>query len=192
MPASVGRGLGAGVAERASGVGSAVHGVLEVLDLSLAPGEALVAAREALEARLPQWFGVAEIEAGRSELESLLEEIAAGALFARLFELADSVLAREVPLLLRAGPEDRALAYVSGSIDLLYRDPGDGELVVVDYKTDRIADAGVLAERAAQYAHQGRVYVRALREAFALPSDPRFELWFLRNDRCVVPELANP
>ena len=99
-------------------------------------------------------------------------------------------LARELPLLVRPGPEDTPLAYVSGSIDLLYRDPEDGQLVVVDYKTDRAADATALEARAAHHAHQGRYYVRALREAFALSADPRFELWFLRHDRCLVPELA--
>jgi hypothetical protein len=33
--------------------------------------------------------------------------------------------------------------------------------------------------RVRAYAQQGRIYVRAVREALALPSTPRFELWFL-------------
>ena len=179
---------GAGV--DAGALGSAVHAVLEALDLSLPPQASLAAARGQLEARLPQWFGAAQLAAGRLELDALLEEIAQGALFAHLFELGESVVARELPVLLRAGPDDAALAYGSGSIDLLYRDPLDGQLVVVDYKTDRAPDTGALEARAAHHAGQGRFYVRALRAAFALPADPRFELWFLRHDRCLVPDLS--
>jgi len=48
-------------------------------------------------------------------------------------------------------------AVVSGAVDLLYRD-GD-EWVVVDYKTDRDADAGVLRER---YTPQGAAYAVAV------------------------------
>ena len=150
----------------------------------------MAAARARLEVRLPQWFGDQGLEAGRREFDALLDEIAQSALFARLFELGECVLARELPLLVRAGPDDNALAYLSGSIDLLYRDPRDGQLVVVDYKTDRAADASVLEARATHHAQQGRYYVRALREAFALPADPRFELWFLRHDRCIRPDLS--
>ena len=177
---------------RAGGVGSAVHSVLEALDLSLPPESALAHARAGLAAQLPRWFVAGQLEAGRQEVEDLLEEISKGALFARLFELGECVLARELPLLLRPGPEDVALGYVSGSIDLLYRDPQDGEWVVADYKTDRAPDDAALKVRGDHHAAQGRYYVRALREAFALPADPRFELWFLRHDRCWVPALSSP
>ena len=183
-------GTGSGEAASALGVGSAVHALLESLDLALAPEEALASARAGIEARLPQWFGDAELEAGRRELDALLEELARSGLFARLFELGECVLARELPLLLRAGPDDAPVAYLSGSIDLLYRDPLDGQLVVVDYKTDRAADESALDARAAHHARQGRDYVRALREAFESSEDPRFELWFLRHDRCIQPDLS--
>jgi ATP-dependent exoDNAse (exonuclease V) beta subunit len=62
---------------------------------------------------------------------------------------------RELPVGVLVGD-----AVVSGAIDLLYRD-GD-QWVVVDYKTDRGADAGVLRER---YAPQGAAYVAAVEAA---------------------------
>ncbi len=31
------------------------------------------------------------------------------------------------------------MRYIAGAIDLVYRDPSDGEWVVADYKTDRVA-----------------------------------------------------
>jgi hypothetical protein len=51
-------------------------------------------------------------------------------------------------------------AVVSGAVDLLYRN-GD-EWVVVDYKTDRGVDAGVLRER---YTPQGAAYAVAVEAA---------------------------
>ena len=49
---------------------------------------------------------------------------------------------------------------VGGAVDLLYRD--GGEWVVVDYKTDRAADAATLLER---YAPQGAAYAAAVEAA---------------------------
>jgi ATP-dependent exoDNAse (exonuclease V) beta subunit len=64
-------------------------------------------------------------------------------------------------------------------VDLLYRDPASGELVVVDYKTDRVTDGAEIDEHAARYGAQGAGYVRAVQEALGLDAPPRFELWFL-------------
>ena len=77
---------------------------------------------------------------------------------------------------------ERPVGFVSGTIDLLYRDPATGRLVVADYKTD---DPETLEARVAVYAPQGATYVRALREALGLEEPPRFELWFLQADRVV-------
>ena len=79
-------------------------------------------------------------------------------------------------------PDDAAgapVGFVSGTIDLVYRDPETGELVIADYKTDEVAGGRELRERAGAYAAQGAVYRRALREALGLSEDPRFELWFI-------------
>ena len=76
------------------------------------------------------------------------------------------------------------LAYVSGVVDLVYRDPESGEVVVADYKTDRIddPDAEEARERMEAYRRQGAVYRRALREGLGLDYTPRFELWLLAAD----------
>jgi ATP-dependent exoDNAse (exonuclease V) beta subunit len=52
----------------------------------------------------------------------------------------------------------------------------DGSLVVVDWKTDRVAD---LAARSQQYVEQLKVYALALRAALDLNYTPRCELWFV-------------
>ena len=74
------------------------------------------------------------------------------------------------------------VGFVAGTVDLLYRDPGDGALVVADYKTDEVEGAA-LEERASSYASQGRAYVRAVQEALGLATPPRLELWFLHAGR---------
>ncbi len=72
------------------------------------------------------------------------------------------------------------LGFSSGVLDLLYRDPQTGDLVVADYKTDALGSPEALEERARSYAPQGLLYCRAVEQALELPQLPRFELWFLR------------
>jgi ATP-dependent exoDNAse (exonuclease V) beta subunit len=101
-----------------------------------------------------------------------------------LAALGDGVVARELPVLLPPGAADGAseaspVGFVSGSVDLLYRDPESGRLVVADYKTDRVEGAGEIAERARAYAPQARLYAAAVRDALGLDEPPRAELWFL-------------
>jgi len=99
---------------------------------------------------------------------------------------------------LSGGPREGAaappVAFLSGTVDLLYRDPADGRLVVVDYKTDDVSDEASLAARVAVYAPQGRTYARAVATAFAVAEPPRVELWFLRPGRVatVDPSPAPP
>jgi ATP-dependent exoDNAse (exonuclease V) beta subunit len=130
--------------------------------------------------------GAAEPGAHQAALErgeALLESIARGELLARLRALGEKVLYRELPVLLPAEEGDLAVACLTGVIDLVYRDPASGELVIADYKTDRVGEAGELPERARRYARQGAVYQRALRDGLGLGYTPRFELWFLHADR---------
>ncbi|HMB55254.1 MAG TPA: PD-(D/E)XK nuclease family protein, partial [Thermoanaerobaculia bacterium] len=88
----------------------------------------------------------------------------------------------------------RPVGYFSGAIDLLYRDPEEGSLVVADFKTDQVEEGGeadtALERRAAAYAPQGRVYARAVAAGFGLADLPRFELWFLRAGRIVEVDLT--
>jgi ATP-dependent exoDNAse (exonuclease V) beta subunit len=160
----------------AAAVGTAIHRALEEMDLSAPADAALARARNRVSGVLR-----AELPAGRAQeaLEhalALLDRFAAGPLWPRLRELAPHVLARELPVLVAPGEDDAALGYVSGALDLVYRDPASGRIVVADYKTGARAD----------HAAQGAVYTRALRRALDLDEEPRFELWYLA-EGAIVP-----
>ena len=97
---------------------------------------------------------------------------------------APHLLGREIPLVLppRGGSEG-PVGFVTGSVDLLYRDPATGELVVVDYKTDALEDEGMAEARARDYAPQLAAYGEAVASAFGEVA--RRELWFLAADQVV-------
>jgi ATP-dependent exoDNAse (exonuclease V) beta subunit len=124
--------------------------------------------------------GPDELETALARVGEVLERFVRGSLFTRLRELAPHVVARELPVLLPPEHRDTGpVGFVAGAIDLVHRDPATGELVVVDYKTDRVETEREVAERAKSYGAQGTEYQRALREALRLDAPPRFELWFL-------------
>jgi ATP-dependent exoDNAse (exonuclease V) beta subunit len=173
--------------ERARAVGTAVHRALELLDPTLAPDAALSDSMTRAQDSLALLLGPGEREAALASAREILERFVRGPLFARLRELAPHVVARELPVLLSPErPDAGPVGFVSGAIDLVYRDPATAELVVVDYKTDRLEGPSELAERAASYRAQGAEYQRALRQALVLDAAPRFELWFLHAGRVVV------
>jgi ATP-dependent helicase/nuclease subunit A len=164
-------------------VGTAIHRVLEEFDFgadldaewerqrnALARDLALDVSRDAR--------GTA-LEASRR----LLDRIATGSLFERLRALADRIVARELSVLLPPAEPNGPVGYLAGVIDLVYRDPDSGELVVADYKTDSLPNSAAAQQRVAAYAGQGAVYQRAIREALDLSYTPRFELWFLDADQ---------
>jgi ATP-dependent exoDNAse (exonuclease V) beta subunit len=177
----------AGARELATAVGTAVHRALERLDLAGKLAPALARERARLADELVRELAAEARAAALARAGELLERFAAGALGARFAELAPCVVARELPVLLppQAGAPDSPAGYLAGAIDLVYRDPATGELVVADYKTDRVRGEAELAEKAARYALQGAGYVRALEQALGLGAPPRFELWFLDADRIV-------
>jgi ATP-dependent exoDNAse (exonuclease V) beta subunit len=159
--------------QAAMALGTAFHRVLETIRIESPPAEW----REPLTTALAEAAGNGP---ERERVAELLEHFFASDLPQRLHALADHVMGREVPLLVRpAEGRDEAHGFVAGAIDLLYRDPSDGRVVVADYKTDLVAGPEALAKRSAAYAGQGEVYVRAVQEALGLPEPPRFELWFL-------------
>ncbi len=186
----------------ARAAGSAVHRLLEELDLGAGVGaaaEQIEAARERLAERvrpyLPAGADPAEAVAAAREV---LDRLARGPLLERLAALGDRVVARELPVLLaapaageaggggadeRPGVAQRPVSFVSGAVDLLYRDRLSGELVVADFKTDRAAGDDDLRRLAAVYAPQVTLYARAVGEALGLPAPPRAELWFLWRGR---------
>jgi ATP-dependent helicase/nuclease subunit A len=192
----------------AMAAGTAVHRALEDLDPTADPAAELARLRR----RLPVWVAqvapAADRQAATAEADALLSTLPGGRLWTRLSEIAPGIVARELPILLPAAdpaeaeapagaapdspaPPPSAVGFVSGAVDLLYRDPAGGAWVVADYKTDRVADDAALAARAAVYAPQGAVYARAVQEALELPAPPRVELWFLRADRIVGSERTD-
>ena len=193
----------------AMAAGSAVHRALELWDFAAPPERELLRHTARLPAYLAglaqaanaapnqtanaapnqtanaapnQTADAALAQAAVERARDLLARFAAGPFPARLASIASGIVARELPVLLPpetdgAGP----LGFVAGAIDLIYRDGGrrDGELVIVDYKTDAVAGRAEAARRAASYAAQGAVYRRAVAEALGLTWPPRVELWFL-------------
>jgi ATP-dependent helicase/nuclease subunit A len=156
-------------------------------DDELQPAGAPATGREAgsaLHAALERWdFDAqprAELERLGRELplaRPLLERFAAGPLFARFLAAGRSLVARELCFVARPESGESSCA-VSGSIDLVYRDP-EGCLVVVDYKSDALEGPQAIDERARHHAPQVQAYARALARALPREAAPRAELWFL-------------
>jgi ATP-dependent helicase/nuclease subunit A len=176
----------------AMNAGTVVHGLLEDLVGGAGVGGADVA----------QWTERSALprdrEAVAERAQAIWQRFQSGPLAARLAALADRVVARELPVLVApellgpaviADPLEAPVGFVSGSIDLVYRD-SDGAFVVADYKTDAV-EGDALRERARGYAAQGGAYATALQHALGLEEPPRFELWFLQAG-AVVDATGNP
>ena len=163
-------------------VGTVVHRVLEEVELGGDPEAALARVGARVEPWLAGLVDAGDLDEALAEARAVLARLPESALAARLDELSGAVLARELPCLLRGGDEG-PIGVEIGSIDLLYRDPASGELVVADYKTDRVVGDEELAERVGVYARQGAVYREAVEAAFG--ERARFELWFVALDRIV-------
>ncbi len=174
-------------------VGTAIHAALERLDLHAPIAPQWNLARDRIVAALAADAPVAQKEDAVADASDCWSGLRDSPIVERLFALADRVVARELPILLSPDTiapnawAPPATGYVSGAIDLVYRDP-DGRLVVVDYKTDRERHAADSPARA-RYLRQGELYCRALAEALPSPQPPRFEIWWLRHG---VIDPANP
>ena len=169
--------------EAAMAAGGAVHRALETWDLFADLEEEASRQRDLLPAYLARLAEGEVLDRALPLAQDLLGRFGASGLLLRLRDLREHVLARELPVLLPPSVNGHgAVGVVSGTIDLLYRDPATGRLVVADYKTD---DPETVEARVAVYAPQGAAYVRALREALGLEEPPLFELWFLQADRVI-------
>jgi len=166
-------------------VGNAVHRLLERLDLGRDSGPQVAALGELARGEVAAAVGAADSEAATARLEALLDTLAGGACLARLAVVAPQLVARELAMLMPAVGGDGPVAAVSGFVDLVYRDPESGRLVVADYKTDRLADEEALAERTTVYEPQLRTYAGALQRALSLDAEPHIEIWYLAADRIV-------
>ncbi|NOZ94002.1 MAG: UvrD-helicase domain-containing protein [Acidobacteria bacterium] len=171
----------------ATAVGSAVHRVLERFDLAAAdPDAELDRCRQEGARWLETAVAPDRLAVARAHLDELLGAFRSGPLWARWLGLAGHVLARELPVLLpppdESRHEDDPVGAYRGVIDLLYRDPDTGRLVVADHKTD---DPPHVEERAEAYASQLAAYARAIQEGLGLSEPPRTELWFLAAGKVV-------
>lgn len=150
-------------------MGSAVHAALqsalELLEprLPLAAGAdlgGLIAGYEAeirgLAERHAAYYGVAAAEVARLTRDALAHNAVGRALRARRRWSEISVAA---PL----EADGRAVA-LEGIIDLLY-ETEDGELVILDYKTDDVRNAAELERKTARYRYQGACYAYAVERA---------------------------
>jgi ATP-dependent helicase/nuclease subunit A len=168
--------------EAARVAGTAVHRILEDFDLEVESRAELERQRARLPALVKALAGPALRGAAEARAAAVLDRLGSGdaSLLGRLRGLRQRIVARELPVLLPP-PEtpDGPVGFLAGALDLVYRDPASDELVVADYKTDAVLGAAELGERVRRYGSQGKVYQRALREAFALAYTPRFELWML-------------
>jgi ATP-dependent helicase/nuclease subunit A len=175
----------AGSRDLAMAIGTAVHGFLETVDLGSDLTIQMEESRERLVAEVGRGLDEDRVAEAEQTIDGLLVRIAAGSCLRRLSALAPTVVARELPVFGWEEPGEGPGAVVSGIVDLVYRDPDDGRLVVADYKTDALDDADALEERARVYEPQVAAYARILRDALDLDQEPHTELWFLAADRIV-------
>ncbi len=130
-------------------IGRAVHGVLQLVDLSTGAGLTEAAAAQAM----------AEGVANRTRIVAELARSALGTPIART--AAKSRHWREVWVAAPVGDH-----LVEGYVDLLYRTPKG--LVVVDWKTDRIDGSGP-QDKVSRYRMQGASYAVAVEAATGEP-----------------------
>lgn len=167
--------------EVAAAVGTAIHALLERYDWNAADADAEWQ-RRVLDAHAALDRSVSEAQraVAGARAEELLAALREGPLFERLRAHAIHTIARELPFLL-PGAESGADAVGArvGAIDWIHWDPVDREVVVVDFKSDRVADAAAIAARVRHHAAQAERYRVAAQQALGLERLPRVELWFL-------------
>lgn len=155
------RGAGDGAA-----IGSAVHGVMQTIDLSTGRN---LAERCVLQASAE----------GVSDRARLVEELCRSALQSDVIQRASQARHwREVYVGIPDG--DRVL---EGFVDLLYED-GDG-VSIVDFKTDSWKDVSELDAKVQRYRGQMHAYSRAVRESIGKPVNDA-TLLFLRREGAVA------
>ena len=159
-------------------VGLAVHAVLEIADLS-SPAVATPVEAVTRACRDASFRHRVDADAVGAAVESILARFRGGALAGRLSRAR--VLARELPLL-APGDDPRGPEAVHGIADLVIEE--QERIVVIDWKTDAVADEGRLAELVDWYRPQVAWYAGAL--AGALGREVRAELFFVALDRAVV------
>jgi ATP-dependent helicase/nuclease subunit A len=121
-------------------------------------------------------------EAGIQRIKGIFSGLRRGRILKRMEEIRGHIVARELPLLLAPEEDEGPVGFFGGAVDLLYRDPESGHLIVADYKTDSIATSEEMEGLCAVYSSQGSHYIRALKEMLGEKGVLEFELWFLQAD----------
>ncbi len=166
-------------------VGTTVHRVLEQIDLELSAETALELELGRLEQTANGLVPPNQVAEVAGQARQVLEQMDNNGLLHELFERRQQILGREIPVLLPAHEHGSTIV---GTLDLLYRDPADNNLVVADFKSDHVRDVKDAAQLVQAYQAQGRIYCQAVELMFPDEEPPRFELWFLRAGQiCAVP-----
>ncbi len=154
--------------------GSAVHGVLERLDLA----QAVEAVSDAGNDDVKFNTRLTELAKSQADTEGLTEQAAEVESRVRSV-LADPTVAaaarsrhwQEIYVgALAASPKDSDGIVVDGFVDLLYEDPGSSnvdqpDLVVLDFKTSSSSDEKSLKSRTEYYSLQGATYAYCVQKA---------------------------
>jgi ATP-dependent exoDNAse (exonuclease V) beta subunit len=172
-----------GAAARA--IGSAIHRALEEFDFGADVKLEIERRRDAVARDLALVAASGRADEVVAAGTQLWDQIARGSLFARLRELSDHIVARELSVLSQPSDDKGPVGYFTGMMDLVYRDPSNNQMVIVDYKTGAVGDREGLQSPKEAHVEQGDAYKRALENAFKLSYTPRFELWFLRDEEIV-------
>ncbi len=140
---------------RAVDFGSAVHQLLERIDLRR-PDDA-----DAMSVAIAAEYGMPE---RRDEIAKVARNALGSEVMARA--LRSSRVLREAPFVAPLPSDDGARGLAEGSIDLLFVE--DGGIVIVDFKTDNVTHAQVDA-RAEEYRGQALIYAWAAHRATGMP-----------------------
>ena len=176
----MGRGFGR---DAATASGTFIHSVLEEWDTDADVSAELERHRDGLDTRVAA-LARRDVDKACAAAREILDRLDGSDCVARLRELGPCILGREVPFCASPPSEDDGpVGAVAGTVDMIYRDPQNGEVVVVDYKTDRVAPGDAEA-RANDHSDQLGAYRDAVARALGEPV--RGELWFLHADRIVT------
>ena len=166
------------VGRHGTGIGRAVHGALELLDFDTTDPTSVVRERSVAEGVLGDLRTVDALV--RSGLTADVVRLAAEVRHWRELYVAAPV------------DDDPDAPVIEGYIDLAVLDDGpEGPgLVIVDYKTDAVADADALAAKAQRYRLQGATYALAAERSTGLPVR-RVVLCFLATDGTTEVDVTN-
>ena len=151
-------------------VGRAVHSVLQTIDLSTGDGIDETSQAQAAAEGIPR----------RSAEVARLARVAVDSEVVRR-AVASSRFWREVPV---AAPMTNGV--LQGFIDLLFEE--DGNLIVVDYKTDAV-DSDHVDDAAARYGPQGGAYALAVEKATGRPVTEVVFLFLHANRSAALPDI---